>query len=83
MALGGGLLGVEMARSFNELGLETSYLIREDRFWPQMLDIAGSAIVERRLEEKGIALIKEEGIEEVLGEAGGVSRGEDHHRRGP
>lgn len=73
VALGGGLLGVELARSFNELGLETSYLIREDRFWPQMLDLTGSLIVERRLEEKGIRLRKEEGIEEVLGEAGRVT----------
>ena len=73
VALGGGLLGVELARSFNELGLKTSYLIREDRFWPQMLDATGSAIVERRLEEKGIHLRKQEGIEEVLGEAGKVT----------
>jgi NAD(P)H-nitrite reductase large subunit len=70
VALGGGLLGVELARSFNELGLETAYLIREDRFWPQMLDRTGSAMIERRLEEKGIDLRKQEGIEELLGEAG-------------
>ncbi len=73
VALGGGLLGVELARCFNELGLKTSYLIREDRFWPQMLDLEGSAMVERRLEEKGISLRKQEGIEEVLGEAGVVA----------
>ncbi len=70
VALGGGLLGVELARSFNELGLETTYLIREDRFWPQMLDLAGSAMIERRLEEKGIDLRKEEGIAELHGEGG-------------
>ncbi len=73
VALGGGLLGVEMARAFNELGLATSYLIREDRFWPQMLDAAGSSLVEKVLEEKGIELRKGEGIEEVLGEKGKVA----------
>lgn len=72
VALGGGLLGVELARSFNEMGLETHYLIREDRFWPQMLDAAGSSLVERVLEEKGIVLHKEEGIEEIRGEDGRV-----------
>ncbi|MDI6873373.1 NAD(P)/FAD-dependent oxidoreductase [Candidatus Solincola sp.] len=72
VALGGGLLGVEMARAFNEMGLRTRYLIREDRFWPQMLDAAGSRLVERVLEEKGIQLLKEEGIEKVLGEGGRV-----------
>ena len=68
VALGGGLLGVEMARCFNELGLTTRYLIREDRFWPQMLDAAGSALVEKVLREKGIHLYKEEGIEEIAGD---------------
>lgn len=68
VALGGGLLGVEMARSFNELGLTTHYLIREDRFWPQMLDAAGSSLVEKVLTEKGIILNKEEGIEKISGD---------------
>ncbi len=67
VALGGGLLGVEMARCFNELGLTTHYLIREDRFWPQMLDAAGSSLVEKVLLEKGIELHKEEGIAEITG----------------
>jgi 3-phenylpropionate/trans-cinnamate dioxygenase ferredoxin reductase subunit len=68
VALGGGLLGVEMARCFNELGLTTHYLIREDRFWPQMLDAAGSSLVEKVLAEKGIRLLKEEGIDEITGD---------------
>lgn len=72
VALGGGLLGVEMARAFNELGLTTHYLIREDRFWPQMLDTAGSSLVEKVLEEKGINLRKEEGIEEITGDSSQV-----------
>jgi NAD(P)H-nitrite reductase large subunit len=73
VALGGGLLGVEMARSFNEMGLETHYLIREDRFWPQMLDLTASRIVESVLQEKGVVLEKEDTIQEVLGEDGRVS----------
>ncbi len=65
VVLGGGLLGVELARAFNEMGLKTRYLIRENRFWPQMLDKVGSSIVERKLEEKGIEILKEEVIEEI------------------
>ena len=68
VALGGGLLGVEMARAFNERGLTTHYLIREDRFWPQALDSTGSRLVEKVLEERGIILHKEEGIEEITGD---------------
>jgi NAD(P)H-nitrite reductase large subunit len=73
VALGGGLLGVEMARCFNEMHLNSYYLIREDRFWPQMLDLAASAIIERVLEEKGVILKKEDAIEEILGEGGKVT----------
>ncbi|MBC7229790.1 MAG: NAD(P)/FAD-dependent oxidoreductase [Actinobacteria bacterium] len=73
VALGGGLLGVEMARAFREMGLATSYLIREDRFWPQMLDVQGSSLVEKRLEEKGIELRKGEGIETIEEKDGRVA----------
>ena len=73
VALGGGLLGVEMARCFNEMGLTSYYLIREDRFWPQMLDITASLMVERVLEEKGVILEKKNAIEEILGEGGRVT----------
>ncbi|MEJ5186189.1 MAG: FAD-dependent oxidoreductase, partial [Candidatus Geothermincolales bacterium] len=73
VVLGGGLLGVELARCFNELGLRTHYLIREDRFWPQMLDVTGSALVEQVLAEKGVVLRKGEGIQEIRGEGGKVT----------
>ncbi len=73
VTLGGGLLGVEMARCFNEMGLTSNYLIREDRFWPQMLDKRASSIIELVLEEKGVKLKKEDGIKEILGEGGKVT----------
>jgi len=74
VSLGGGLLGVEMARAFNERGLNTHYLIREDRFWPQMLDAPGSSLVEKVLEEKGVVLLKEEGIDAIEGDGGRVAK---------
>lgn len=73
VTLGGGLLGVELARCFNERGLASHYLIREDRFWPQMLDAAGSGIVERLLGKKGMMLATEETISEIKGENGKVA----------
>ncbi len=73
VTLGGGLLGVELARSFKERGLSSTYLIREDRFWPQMLDAAGSGIVERLLGKKGVMLATEETIAEITGEGGKVT----------
>jgi len=73
VTLGGGLLGVELARCFNERGLASHYLIREDRFWPQMLDATGSAIVERLLGKKGMMLSTEETIAEIKGLSGKVA----------
>lgn len=72
VVLGGGLLGVELARCFNELGLKTHYLFLENRFWPQMLDTAASSLVEEVLLEKGIHLHKEEGLAEISGSKGKV-----------
>ena len=72
VVLGGGLLGVELARCFNELGLTTHYLFREDRFWPQVLDTAASSLVEEVLLEKGIHLHKEEGLAQISGSKGKV-----------
>ncbi|MHB8780572.1 MAG: NAD(P)/FAD-dependent oxidoreductase [Candidatus Geothermincolia bacterium] len=69
VTLGGGLLGVELARSFNERGIQSNYLIREDRFWPQMLDHAGSSIIEALLARNGIRLAKEETVATIEGES--------------
>ncbi len=73
VTLGGGLLGVELARCFRERGLASHYLIREDRFWPQMLDAAGSGIVERLLSRKEVMLATEETITEIRGSGGKVA----------
>ena len=72
VVLGGGLLGVELARCFNELGLTTHYLFLENRFWPQMLDTTASSLVEEVLLEKGIQLHKEEGLAQISGSKGKV-----------
>ncbi len=73
VAVGGGLLGVEIARAFRERGLEVEYLIRENRYWPGMMDETGSRIIENNLEENGLILRKEETVERILGEDGRVS----------
>ncbi len=73
VTLGGGLLGVELARCFRERGLTSHYLIRDDRFWPQMLDDAGSGIVERLLARKEVVLATGETVSEIKGENGRVA----------
>jgi len=51
---GEGLLGLEMARACREAGLEVTYLLRGDRFWPEVLDEDAADLVERRLQDKYI-----------------------------
>lgn len=68
--LGEGLLGLEMARACREAGAEVTYLLRGERFWPEVLDDDGAALVERRLQDKNIALRTSSGVTEALGSSG-------------
>ena len=68
--VGEGLLGLEMARACREAGAEVTYLLRGERFWPEVLDEDGAALVERRLQDKSIALRTSSGVSEALGSAG-------------
>ena len=70
MILGEGLLGLEMARACREAGAEVTYLLRGERFWPEVLDDDSAALVERRLQDKSIVLRPSSGVSEALGSAG-------------
>jgi nitrite reductase (NADH) large subunit len=72
VVVGGGLLGIEFAWAFRELGRNVSYLIKEDRFWPQMLDMTASSIIHRKLYDAGVNLMTNESVKEIRGESGRV-----------
>jgi nitrite reductase (NADH) large subunit len=71
--VGGGLLGIEMVRAFRERGNAVTYFMREDRFWPAMLDATAASMVEARLTDRGVELRHGELIKEVKGRNGQVS----------
>jgi nitrite reductase (NADH) large subunit len=71
--VGGGLLGIEMVRAFRERGNAVTYFMREDRFWPAMLDATAASMVESRLTERGVELRHGELIKEIKGEGGKVT----------
>ena len=71
--VGGGLLGIELVRAFRERGNAVTYFMREDRFWPQMLDVTAASMVEGRLVARGIELRHGELIKEIKGQDGRVS----------
>lgn len=70
--VGGGLLGIELVRAFRERGNQVTYFLKEDRFWPQMLDATAAGMVEARLVERGIELRHQELIAEIRGKSGQV-----------
>lgn len=70
VVVGEGLLGLEMARACREAGAEVTYLLRGERFWPEVLDDDGAALVERRLQDKNIILRPSSQVTEALGSAG-------------
>ncbi|MBI2865134.1 MAG: NAD(P)/FAD-dependent oxidoreductase [Chloroflexi bacterium] len=79
---GGGLLGIELAWGFRARGLAVDWLIRDSRFWPQMMDAPASRILEEKVEAAGVSIRKDEEIKDILGVGGKVvavrtARGEE------
>jgi len=69
--LGGGLLGLEVARAVRSRGVEVVVVEYFDRLLPRQLDPAAAAILRVQLEKDGIAVRLGSVANEILG-AGGV-----------
>lgn len=69
--LGGGLLGLEVARAVRGRGVEVVVIEYFDRLLPRQLDPAAAAILRVQLEKDGIAVRLGAVAQEILG-AGGV-----------
>lgn len=57
VAIGAGLLGIDLAVIFAKHGCETKYIMRGNRWWREGLNKEGSAIVEGYLKEMGVDCI--------------------------
>lgn len=66
--IGGGLLGLEAAESFQEQGLKVTILERSPRLLTRQLDDKGSKLFEDIVENSGIKVLKNANAEEVLGD---------------
>ena len=66
--LGGGLLGLEVARAFAEMGLRTHLLESEPRLLPRLLDERGACQLQRSVEALGIVVHLRSSASAVLGE---------------
>jgi nitrite reductase (NADH) large subunit len=66
--LGGGLLGLEIARALKARGAEVSVSEFFDRLLPRQLDTPGAALLKAQLERLGIAVRLGASAEEITGE---------------
>jgi NAD(P)H-nitrite reductase large subunit len=67
VVIGGGFIGLEMARCFSESGLETVMILLEPQFWPATLDAESNGMIEARLRERGIRVHYNTHVREIKG----------------
>lgn len=72
VVVGGGITALELAEGMAAQGVKVHMLIRDERYWPNVLDEIESKIVEKRLHEDGIVIHHKSELEEILGKNGKV-----------
>jgi NAD(P)H-nitrite reductase large subunit len=70
---GGGITALELAEGLAARSVKVHYVIRNERYWPNVLDESESRIIEKRLREEGIVLHYQTELEEILGKNGKVA----------
>lgn len=63
--VGGGLIGVEMAEMLLSRGIEVTFLVREDRFWGNILPYGEARLVQKHAEIHGIKFLFETELKEI------------------
>jgi len=74
VVVGENSIGVEIARAVLDLGVKVSYLVRGDRFWPEMLDTDAGQLVEQHLEGRGARLLRQQQLQAIGGSQGEVEK---------
>jgi nitrite reductase (NADH) large subunit len=68
VVIGGGLLGLETARSLRGLGLEVTILELEPYLLPRQLDAEGAELLRKRIEDMGIEVMLNARSQAILGD---------------
>ena len=68
--IGGGLLGLEIARALRNRGADVKVVEFFDRLLPRQLDAHGASILQEQIEMMGIEVLVGTATEEILGELG-------------
>jgi ferredoxin-nitrate reductase len=67
LIVGGGLLGIELAASLNEIGVQSCVLQRSSRLMDRQLDALGCQLLFEELTDKGIEVLYNDEIDRFLG----------------
>jgi len=68
LILGAGLIGLELSVGLKERGLKVTVVEMLPQILPQFLDADMAKLVQQHLEERGITILLNQGVEEILGE---------------
>lgn len=69
--VGGGLIGVELAEMFHSRGIHVTFLVREKRFWGNVLPREEGDLIMREIRKNGIELKLNAELDEVIGDESG------------
>lgn len=72
LVTGGGITALELAEGLAARGVKVHYVMRGERYWPNVLDETESHIIESLLRREGIQLVHRSEIAEILGKNGKV-----------
>ncbi|MBK8927222.1 MAG: FAD-dependent oxidoreductase [Crocinitomicaceae bacterium] len=73
VVVGGGLIGVEMVEMLLSRNIKTTFVIRENRFWPSVLSEKESRFIEAHLKSHHVHFKFSVELKEIQGEQGRVS----------
>ena len=72
VVVGGGITALEIVEALVSRNVETHYLLRDRRYWHNVLDDVESGIVEKRLRDKGVYLHYTSQLAQIIGKHGKV-----------
>jgi len=64
--VGGGLIGIEFAEMLHSRGIHTTFVIRENLFWDNILPKEDAALVSRHILEHGMDIKFETNLKEII-----------------
>lgn len=73
VVVGGGITALEIVEALVTRGVKTHYLLRSDRYWPCVLDRMESAIVEKRLKDRGVQIYYQCPLSRIIGKGNRVA----------